>query len=245
MKFYSLLLVLFFSTQALCFINIESLRQSDKNGFSGVTGLKVNGAAGNTEKFNSKFSSQNIFQDKKNEILVLGNHLYGKASSKRNINKGQLHLRYAYYPLEYFAYETFFQVQTDEFKNLTYRQLLGLGLRTRLLNLKRQSLFLGAGSFFEKEKYEKQTNEELFRGNIYLSYTNSLNEKTNTFLIAYYQPSLEDFNDFRLRTNLGLDFKIFKNFSFSAELRYAFDSNVPSEVKKGDLVYFSGVNISY
>jgi hypothetical protein len=76
------------SPQAQGFINIESLRQNIKQGFSGSTGLNVGGSSGNVDIFNTGITSQNIFKDKQREYLVIANYKYGEANREKNNNQG-------------------------------------------------------------------------------------------------------------------------------------------------------------
>jgi hypothetical protein len=243
---YLLLVFHFFYTSNLyAFINIESLRNTKKIGFTGSSGTKLSGAKGNTESFENSLFTQNIFQNEKREVIFLLNHSYGEASKKKNTNKGNLHGRYAQNVSNNLSWETFAQLEYNEFKALKLRQLLGLGLRFNAIKSQSHWLYWGVGTFYEIETITTDLDQQNFRGNIYLSYDIVLTQTMEGVLVFYYQPSFKNNNDFRIQMDSGIEIKITNNFKFTAELQYAYDSRPPLSINREDISYINGMNYNY
>ncbi len=226
MKTHILLIILsplFLLNTAHSFINIESLRQSDELGLLGSLGLKLNGASGNTDKFNSSIGANNIYRNKHNEYLGLLNYSYSEVSNTKNVHKGQIHLRYTTHFPKVFSVEAFTQIQFDDFKSLKYRKLLGLGLRKNLLSSSSQWFSIGMGIFYESEEFEDLTKNILYRYNVYASYKAKLNETSTLTFVNYLQPSVDDIQNIRVKSHFNLKLKIYKNLSLSNDIRYSFD----------------------
>lgn len=243
--FYLVILFTIYSQNSFAFINIESLRQSDKQGLLGSFGLKVNGAAGNTNKFSTSTALNNLYRSNNNEYLSLVSYSYGENSNEKNIHKGQIHLRYTTsLPKDLFL-EVFTQIEFDDFKALKYRKLIGLGLRYKFLNTDTHKLACGLGILYESEALDDDTKNILYRANLYASYKAILNKNSNLTFVNYFQPSVDDIENFRFKSHLNLKIKFYKSLALTNEVRYSFDSNVKAPVKKGDVVYMTGFSVKY
>lgn len=242
---FTLLISFTFLNSAHSFINIESLRQSDELGLLGSLGLKVNGASGNTDKFNSSFGANNIYRNKNNEYLSLVNYSYSEVSNTKNIHKGQVHLRYTTHSPKIFSIEAFTQIQFDDFKSLKHRKLFGLGMRKNLLKSSAQWFSVGLGVFHESEEFNDSTKNTLYRYNVYASYKAKLNPTSTLTFVNYLQPSVDDIKNIRIKSHFNLKLKIYKNLSLSNDIRYSFDSDLKAPIEKGDLTYMTGFNLKY
>lgn len=235
----------FWSLPCHSFINIESLRQGIKEGFSGSSGLQLSGASGNTDVFELGANSQNIFKERDHEYIFITNYKYGEASDLKNSNKGNGHLRYAQDFTETLAWEVFGQMEFNEFQQLKLRTLLGGGLRLRLYEESGTSFFSGAGLFYEDETISEAPDQANFRGNLYLSIRSLLSETTEFVLVTYYQPSFKRVNDYRIQATVGLETQVLKQLSWVNQLSYSEDSKPPIGIEKLDISYSVGFNFSY
>ncbi len=214
-------------------------------GVLGSVGLKLNGASGNTSKFNASTALNNLYRNEKNEYLSLLSYSYGENAHTKNIHKGQLHLRYARILSKKFYLEAFSQIEFDDFKSLKYRRLLGLGLRNKFLNAKAHKLAFGLGVFYESEAFDDLTKNMLYRYNLYVSYKANLSSSSTFTFVNYYQPATSGAQNFRFKSHLNLRVKIYKNLALTNEVRYSFDSNLSDPIRKGDLVYMTGFRFKY
>ena len=241
-----ILLALIFQTHSTqAFINVESVRLQDSPGIHGKSKAEVNGKSGNSEKFVLSLESTNSYHFGRNELLGLLSYQYGEATKLKNTNKGSVHLRYTRYHLNYLATEYFIQSQFNEFQKLEHRDLLGIGLRSRSVNRENQFLFIGTGLFYEREKLKTLTESDDWRGNFYLSYLYRAKNELELSTILYYQPNLVFFNDFRIRLQLGLEYKLLSFLSIFNSFSLAHDSKPPDEVLPTDISYKFGFIINY
>ena len=258
--FLSVLIVTFeFSVAAQAFMNIENLRRTDKSGLHGNGSLRVSGALGNTQNFISDTSFSNFYNTKDSEWLLFLNHRYGEAFSKKNADRGKVHLRYTYKMLEQWGLESFLQGQYDDFQRLANRYIYGQALRFKAYAEEASSLYLGFGVFYEWEEVQSlkfgdsqenlQTqNMENLRGNLYASFHWGMKKETRrknstVFFTFYYQPSKAD--DFRLLSTAGYQIPLSSHFSFSIEINGFYDSRPPEGIERADIRYFTTLNYSY
>lgn len=245
MRFLLLLIGVFsFSTHA--FINIETLRVSPVDGYTGSVDLTGQSQSGNTEKNILNFSSLNRLHEGRNEFLAVANYAYGETSMVKDTHRGSAHLRYARQVLEQWFGEIFVQTEFDEFKDLARRDLLGVAARAQLIHSKSFFLFSGTGFFAERELIKHDPDQDNLRGNFYLSsvYRGELPFKVS--LIAYFQPLWDELNDYRLNMDLDFESPIYKTLSFLISYDYQFDNRPPSgtpdrPVKKYDSLVLVGL----
>lgn len=231
--------------RAQAFINIESIRQIEGEGYVGRTGLQVSGQDGNTQKFTSQFSTIGAYRYDNNEWLYTGAYKYGSSANIKDTNLGSAHLRHTWHIQDPVAYELFTQTGFDEMKQLNSRNYLGGNLRFRLLYTDIHRLYSGVGTFYEIEDFSGSEDEEGFRGNVYISYVNKLSETVSGFVILYYQPKLKGTQNYRVRAQTGLDIRLSKNLSLDIDFNLVHDTGLPEDVKPTDTDYMTGFSYSY
>jgi len=237
-------LLFFLSFEAQSFMNVETLRQSHKNGFFGSVNLKATGASGSTDKFVNNFSNQNVYRSDKNEFLFFANHLYGEVSNTKNTERGSFHVRYSRSVSKVNALEFYAQVEYDRFRALRLRRIYGSGIRVRVLDKEEMSLYFGAGAFFENEDLDVDPDEKTARGNMYAAYVHTFSNAVKISSTLYYQPSLSQ-SDFRLQLNTSIGVPLTEKFKFTVEFRAAHDSLPPTDIVKTDTLYLTGIAYSY
>ena len=148
MKFFILLLVPIISH---AFINIESIRSQQDEGFVGAYKTLFTQQTGNTDKSSTTISSLNSYKKTQHEWLFLANLAYGESRDKKDTNNGSTHFRYTYYFKPKIGHENYIQFQYNEFTSLNFREVYGQGLRFILKEQKQSTLATVAGAFFEHE----------------------------------------------------------------------------------------------
>ena len=142
-------------------------------------------------------------------------------------------------------WEAFSQAEFNEFQALKLRSLLGGGLRFCLLRTDSQSVFFGAGTFYEDEDINGDADQANFRGNIYLSYRALIEKNFETVLVGYYQPNYNIISDYRLQMTAGFETKINKWIQFVNSISFARDTVPPLSIEQDDIVYKLTINLSY
>jgi hypothetical protein len=151
-----------------------------------------------------------------------------KGAGKNTIvDKGFSHLRFTKLLTEKYFIEGFAQYGFNDFLDLKNRSLAGMGLRVKLSESDRTTIFLGIGAMQENETYGLQTEpgKKLIRSTNYLKYTWKLSDNIQLNNTAYFQVSSSDSKDFRLLYDGGLDIALNNSFSIAIELNYRYDND--------------------
>lgn len=234
-----------FPSVAASFVNIESLRQSHKEGWYGSSGITSGGSSGNINIFRLGLTSQNIYKTENNEVIFSNRFDYTEAGRNRIANSGNTHLRYSQKVLPYLKWEVFSQAEFNEFQKLKLRTVNGGGLRWRLYSGDENSLFLGTGLYYEDEVVIDDDDQNNFRGNLYLSFRRLVRNLLEITMTGYYQPSHKTMSDYRVRMNLGLEFKVLKGLTWVNEIRYMADTRPPEGIRREDVFFNVGMSLRY
>jgi hypothetical protein len=136
-------------------------------------------------------------------------------------------------------------VSTNFRREIDLRYLLGLGATFQLLNKKKDWLKVSISSEYERTNFSKTNfnyseyngNETLntLRGTIWLN-GNYYLFKNKMILTheSYFQPSLQQGNNYRWQADLGLEFPVWKFLNFKINYRYTFESIVIEDQKSAD-----------
>ncbi len=234
--------------QTKAIVNLDDLhfKQHD-DGLSGAVNFQASSSSGNTESSNVSFSNQ--LQWNKQEyinLLVLG-HEYGKTNDTRTRNKSFVHGRHVRQFASYMDYEFYAQAEVNEFTRLTYRGLLGMGLRVPFADSNSHVAYLGLGGFREVEKIDsvddssQQDIQRTGRWNFYLMSRYKLAERIKFSNTLYGQPRMADFEDRRILFVSILSIKTTRDFSVQFSYESAYDSQPPAMVEKRDTKLKTGV----
>jgi len=147
--------VLFQPVITMAIVNMDSLHFSDTAGrFTSDIDLTVSDTSGNTNSFNMALNSQfSWISTKSINVAILG-HEYGETNDLRNINKTFVHYRNINNIGHNLDWEVFTQLEKNEFTRLSYRGLVGAGLRHSVFKSEIHHAYLGAGGFYSAEKTE-------------------------------------------------------------------------------------------
>lgn len=233
----TILIVLFFLSfqQALGqVVNIENKRiYDDTSGWSGTVEASFSAQQTKDLLYAINFKHLVQYKTRKHYYLVMSDLRY----SGGNIvyaNSGMAHARYAYRlnngP---WKWESYSQVQYNQLLLQKLRTLVGSGLRWKFYDKKESKFFAGSSVFFEYEEIQEEPNDvfnRTFRWSNYLSWF--INRPNYAFTAAtYYQPSLTDFNDYRISGQYTYLFKFKKRVDFKFELTGFYDSKPPRNVR--------------
>jgi len=246
-------LMLGWMASAHAIVNIESLRTGEPpQGYSGSANLAVNGESGNTDKLGINAGARLQWHGGAVTNFALLRYTYGETSGAQDTNKLFSHARHIHQVSAVTAYEGFVQAERNTFARLSFRGLVGGGVRLRLMEVHNiKSLHLGLGGFFSRETLEKRTgltdagSQNIWRFNTYLNYVHRLNEQVRVLSTTYYQPAMDDFSDFRLLEEAALSVKMNDKLSLKVSLDITHDSKPPQAVKKTDTTFSTGIEYSF
>lgn len=245
----SLIFVLMTSTSSYAIVNTESLRPESHSGWKGNIGLKGEGSRGNTDK--SIYSAEiglGYFEER--ETFGVASYSYGESRGVKDAHNSFFHLRHNEKIRSLLKWEAFYQWQSDEFKRLEQRQLLGTGLRWGIYDKNPLSIWTGLGAFLYEERISEfngipSYSESSGRGNLYLVVKWNTLESAKVLSTIYYQPRLSDGKDYQVLWDLGVFAPITIWAELSMEYSVAYDSRPPQAVRSTDQRYVAGVNIKF
>jgi len=246
-------LLLGWMASAHAIVNIEALHTGEPQpGYSGTVNVSVDGQSGNTDKLSINGGARLQWHGGAVTNFAILRYNYGQTSGVEDTNKLFSHARHIHQISDKTAYEGFIQAERNVFARLTFRGLIGGGLRLKLAEIPDiKSLHLGIGGFFSRETLEKRAgttdagSKNTWRVNTYLNYVQQLNGSVRVLSTTYYQPAIDDFSDYRLLEDATLSVKMTDSLSLNVSLDLAHDSQPPQSVKNTDTIYSTGIEYRF
>ncbi len=231
-------------------VNTERFREDeDSVGFSGYIDIEGIVATGNTD-FQLLNSGGRLNYNWGNDYtFIVADGGYGWENGKAFVDQLFAHLRHVVTTGELIQIEFFTQFDNNKKRLLLARELLGGGLRFRLLKTDHFKLRLGSAYMFETEKYDLPENSahplttSFHRLTSYLTFKYQLNKLLSFISTTYYQPRLSDFNDYKLFTENAILIDTGRLLDFFIKLNLRYDSRPPDTVKNFDT--YSRIGFSF
>lgn len=186
-------------------------------------------------KNTSSYVYQEFGKEKADEDILSLNFLYFNPDRK-------------FYPLVLGFFSTNFRRQID------FRYLLGGGVTYKIIDKEEQWLKVALSSEFEKtqfgqsdfilSEYDGQDIIETPRATIWLNGKHKLlKDKVIITHESYYQPSLEDSDNYRWQTDLGMELPLWDYLSFKVNYVHTFESVVIANQERRDNILTFGFKI--
>jgi hypothetical protein len=226
LKRYILIISLFSPVLKAQIVNIEQFRLSSDTSrwrFSEQINLSLLQNTQRLISFNNNLGAQ--FRLKRFSAIGLSNLDFSSTGDNDIERSGFIHLRFenrfnANFSLEYFA-----QGQMDVPLKIDQRYLLGAGMRVALHKQKVLSFYTGHLLMLEYDEERETGNAyQNTRLSSYLNFNWHPSEALTFLVIAYYQPRLDKFSDYRLAIQGQLAFRLWKSLSFTFNAKYAYDA---------------------
>lgn len=228
-KVIQIIVLLTLSIPVWAISNIESERPGlPEEGWSGHVELGIDGKTGN--KREETYSAAAKATNRQNNNIYLGiiEREYGTTRNIKDTDDSFIHGRWIHLLNEKWATEGFAQWEEDEFDNLISRSLVGGGARYVVAaDEKIFSLSVGLGGFREREVLNLGTYKEktwLWRINSFAVYKHRLNNQIVISATAYFQPSTDDFGDFRSLMDAALSVKLTDTLDLKIHYKVTHDS---------------------
>lgn len=209
-------------------INIENARMhSDTTGWMGGAGAAFS-LNQNKEKIIGGSIQAHLQHKTKTDRslwLILGDYGLLKAGDEKLIAEGFGHIRYNRKLNSWLRWEAFGQFQKNVITQIDSRYLIGTGPRFRIVKNKILRLYAASLIMYEREKEISASApvHNIARSSSYISFTFTPVETTDITSTTFYQPALENFNDYRILNQLKIGVKATKHFSLSLKWNYLFD----------------------
>ena len=198
-------------------------------------------------QISNDLSTQLKSKDLKKIYFFIGNYSLINASGSALRNSWLLHLRFNYKLSRLFRIETFVQSQYNEFSNINKRNLVGAGMRFKLISKEKTSLYFGNSYMYEEEQIDA-VNVKLYnhRNSSYLSF-NATVSKSNIEILntVYFQPLYEDFSNYRILEQFKIEIPIGEKLSINTAFNYSYLSktNLYEKQSTASLSIGLGLNI--
>jgi hypothetical protein len=199
------LLLLSFNITIFPQVNTERYRESENSvGFSGFIDLEGILASGNTDFQLLNLGTRLNYNWSDDYTFFIGDGGYGWEDSKAFVGQVFVHLRHVITTGELLQIEFFTQFDNNTKRLLLSREILGGGLRFRLIKSENFKFRLGTAYMFEIEKYDLSENSihpeetSLHRLSSYSTLEYQLNKVLSVISTTYYQPAFTEFSDYGL-----------------------------------------------
>jgi len=228
---------IFYSSNAQL-VNMESQRmQTDTVRFALKSDLLLNYTDNNGDyvlQLTSNISTQFKSKDLDKIYFLVVNYSLVRTEEKDFQNYWFFHGRYNHQLSEFFRFEAFLQNQNNTQLTITRRNLIGTGLRFKVISKEKTRAYFGNSYMYEIEKLNNS--DQLFynhRHSSYLSLNHSF-EKVNLDLTGtvYFQPLYRDIGNNRILCQIKAEIPLTKYISLSAQYDYfytSFSSELPND----------------
>lgn len=236
-----------FSGLSQAIVSMESVHLGKPpQGFEGNFDLKLNAEYGNTEKQSTSTGLKLQWTGTDKTDFVLASYDQGEVNGQTNKEKSFVHLRHIQTYSDQSDWEMFVQFSKNKFTRLTLRALLGGGMRFKLgQSGGSNDMYLGLGAFAEREDIDQGETNTAARGNFYFVAKHRFNEHVSLVSTSYYQPVLDDVDDFRAIENASLVSKLSESLSMRVLLDVQHNSRPPAGVEKTDTSVSLGFSLKF
>lgn len=242
-------------------VNIEKLRLVDTMnnhvGFEAMLGFGISkNTSGQVMEGNGNLRLDYYFKGK-SKLLLMGafgiNRFKARnASDAIKIRNNQfVHLRYNRKLTKCLTWEVFTQGQINQVELVVFRWLVGTGPRFKILHKKDKGyIYFGSMYMFERAEEERDGLTENVvlnhhRLSNYLSMSYRMNENASLNHVTYFQPRVDEFSDFRISSETGLSFTLFKKIKWKTYFQYLYDSKPPTTVIESRYQLRNGISIAF
>jgi len=228
-------------------VNVELYRKAE--GVQGNIGLHFGGSKGNSDFFTGGGAANITFNTPTYSLLVLGDGLLGFRGGQSFSNQGLVHLRYTWTKPQRFQPEGFLQTDYARPRKLTFRTLVGGGLRTILFEDTRYSLTIGNSLMWEREHLDIPSTDPHSEQASVLRSSNYINLRVQTkatiTLTGYYQVMPAKPKNVRMLGNLQIASQVAGPLQQVTTIRYRHDSRPPLGIKKSDITIGTSFAVTF
>ena len=211
-------------------VNIEDQRNEGKVGFFSKIGFQLSGSRGNEDR---DFYSLNLRLDNNTENIesfLIAQTSERKKNEIKTSDSTFVHGRLIFLNQTRFSTEFFAQHSKNPFRSFLQRDVLGFGTRISLDDFRK----FGLGVLTEDEEDLQGIKTETERLSMYFTDKYLLAENIDFLLTAYFQPSLEETDDYKASLLAGINFFVNENVSISLQISSFYDSRPPEFADRQD-----------
>lgn len=221
-------------------VNVEPLRQQlGSDGWGGRVQASVAGYAGNTDGVILGSAAFVGARSQRHLAYAVLSGDYTKLDGMVNVAKWFAHARHNYRLRGWLFWEEYAQLESDRFRRVTVRELVGTGPRFGLLRGQTVELFYGASYMYEHTLLA--TNEATERGqgvahrfSNYLALTLRAQDRIALSSVTYAQPRFDAPKDVQVLSVSSADFTITERLHSRLDAVVRYGSVVPGDIRSAD-----------
>jgi hypothetical protein len=232
-------------------VNVEPLReQIEESGFGARVRASVTTLAGNTRGV--VFGGGGLLGFRSSRHLayfdVAGD--YTSMNSVVSVAKWFAHARHNYELARLLAWEVFGQLESDRFRRVQLRELLGTGPRFTLLDEEAFRLFYGTSYMYEHTRFDSAEAGSRGEGvshrwNNYVSVSYRPDERILLSSVIYAQPRFDRFSNYHVLNVSSAGFTITERLQSRVDCTIRYESVHPPDVKGADLELKSALELVF
>jgi len=233
-------------------VNIEKYRTpEDLRGIGGYLEISGTIQSGNAEKTEGALDARLDWKTAKTTTFFVFKSNHEWIDGDRLSSEGLLHIRNVIGLIENLSSEIFGQINYDKKILVDDRELIGAGLRFKILGFEKSDVTFGTSYMFEHEKYNLPNNwshhkeVNVSRWSNYLSLFLEFGSHAHFGGVIYYQPVINTFTDFRILSENTLNVSLTQLLSLSLNSRFRYDSDPPDGIKKTDAKTDFGIVLKF
>ena len=209
-------------------LNTINLNEFENKGWSGSFELEYD--YNKSTEIDAEFiNSTNLMWNNNKLSLMFFNVIdFHRAGEEDFSNDYLQHFRTKYYLNDKFALESYLQNQHDLVHNIENRKLVGLGFKANISIID----FIGLSIFYEDELLVDDISHKDYRMNFYNEFGFNISENFKFSNVIYYQPNIEEYNDYKFAIESTLSFSIIKNLFFTNTFSLAHDTYPAVDIPK-------------
>lgn len=258
--FFTLSFSLLLWTLQAQIMNIERRRQQfDTIGWFGSTEWQLIAEQNSKRYFTFRTLNTIERQTYKRNFLILSELRFVSGEGQTFANSGFIHFRYTYkvdeIPLDsvrrletghFLRWESFIQQQYNALLGVRFRNLLGTGLRFKIVQKRVLSFFTGITPVMHEYEIERngKINNDL-RLNTYAAVNYRADNNVTLVMAVYYQPMWFKAYDHRISWESNVFTKLTRKFDLTINLNYLYDTNPPEGIRNHVYNILNGVRYNF
>ncbi len=247
----------FFTLLFFPFALFAQINESDTLKFQANLSLTGFWQEGNVETFIFRAKSGVSFRPVKGLVFKTQNSYLYQEFGKQKADEDILSLNFLYINPERKVYPFVLGFVSSNFRReIDLRYLLGAGVTFQVLRSEKHTLKFSLSCEYEGTDFAKTTfNKPEYNGSRFIATWRTtlwifgkhqlFDKKLIINYESYFQPSLEQGNNFRWQADVGLELPVWKFFSFKANYLYTYESIVIENQREDDKVLSFGINLRF
>lgn len=232
-------------------VNVEPLRQQVvKQGFGARARASLATYAGNTQGVILGSSALvGLGAGRHLAYLVLSGD-YTRLNSAVSVAKWFAHARHEYKVWGWLWWEQYAQIESDRFRRVSRRELVGTGPRFALFQSERLEVFYGASYMLEHIDLSSDDRSARGQGTFhrfsnYASVAARVHARILLSSVTYAQPRFDRPSDITLLSVNGAEFTVTPMLASRIDATVRYDSVVPSDIRAADLELKSSLELVF